>query len=45
MDVLLATCAAMPGLYADDRYLLEALSQGGSPLRRRYVERDLGQGG
>jgi glutathione synthase/RimK-type ligase-like ATP-grasp enzyme len=29
MDVLLATCAAMPGLYADDRYLLEALSQRG----------------
>lgn len=29
MDVLLATCAAMPGLYADDRYLLEALRRRG----------------
>lgn len=29
MDVLLATCAAMPGLYADDRYLLESLSRRG----------------
>ena len=31
MDVLLATCAAMPGLYADDRYVLEALLQRGLP--------------
>ena len=29
MDVLLATCAAMPALYADDRYVLEALTQRG----------------
>ena len=31
MDVLLATCAAMPGLYTDDRYVLEALNQRGLP--------------
>jgi glutathione synthase/RimK-type ligase-like ATP-grasp enzyme len=29
MDVLLATCAAMPGLYVDDRYVLEALTRRG----------------
>ncbi|NIM50696.1 MAG: hypothetical protein GTN62_10125 [Gemmatimonadales bacterium] len=29
MDVLLVTCAAMPGLHGDDRYLLRALGERG----------------
>jgi glutathione synthase/RimK-type ligase-like ATP-grasp enzyme len=29
MSVLLATCAALPGLYGDDRYLLDALTRRG----------------
>ena len=29
MDVALVTCAAMPGLYPDDRYLLHALRAAG----------------